>query len=231
MTGQPLSLYVHLPFCEARCTYCGCMTIITRRREVAATISGLPRTRDRDARERAATAPAGRSASLGRRHADLSERRADRASARCVIARHFDIAPVERKRRSKSIRASRRAEQLRVLRSLGFNRLSMGVQDFTPEVQEAIGRHQSGTARRASSMTTRAAIGFDSDQPRSDLRPAASEPDIVLANAVNGIAMRPNRIAVYSYAHVPWLRPHQKPIDVSDLPQRDAELRADGRGD
>jgi oxygen-independent coproporphyrinogen-3 oxidase len=138
-----------------------------------------------------------------------------------TIAAHFDLAPdAEVAIEIDPRRAS--PEQLDLLRNLGFNRLSMGVQDFTPEVQEAINRRQSEDLTRSIYDYARG-IGFDSINfdliyglPRQTLGRFKE----TLASVV---AMRPERIAVYSYAHVPWLRPHQRQIDARTLP--DAGLK------
>ncbi len=217
---EPLSLYVHLPFCEARCSYCGCMVIITQKREVAA--------RYLQYLEREIAMLAG---ALGSRrrlvqhhwgggtptYLDVDQiRRLDAA-----VRRHFDLDPDAEKAIEIDPRVTTRA-QLDLLRALGFNRLSMGVQDFTPEVQEAISRHQ--TERQTRDLFEYArGIGFDSINvdliyglPRQQLDTFARTLDSV-------VDLRPDRIAVYSYAHVPWLRPHQKTIDATELP--DAELK------
>jgi len=213
--GEPLSLYVHLPFCEARCTYCACMTIITRKREVAA------RYLDYLEREIAMLA-----AHLGGRRqvvqyhwgggtpTYLTLAQIERLYG--TVARHFDIDRDGETAVEIDPRVTTR-EQLHLLRSLGFNRLSMGVQDFTPEVQEAIGRRQPEALTRDLHEYARA-IGFDAINidliyglPRQTL-------DTFTRTLRSVVAMRPDRVAVYSYAHVPWLRPHQARIDKSTLP-------------
>lgn len=219
-TQEPLSLYVHLPFCEARCSYCGCMVIVTQKREVAV--------RYLDYLEREIAMLAGQLG--GRRrlvqhhwgggtptYLDLDQiRRLDE-----TVRRHFDVDPDAEKAIEIDPRVTTRG-QLDLLRALGFNRLSMGVQDFTPEVQDAIGRRQTEQQTRDLFAYARG-IGFDSINvdliyglPRQQLGTFSRTLDSV-------VELRPNRIAVYSYAHVPWLRPHQKAIDVSALP--DAELK------
>ncbi len=217
---EPLSLYVHLPFCEARCSYCGCMVIITQKREVAV------RYLDYLEREVAMLArQLGGRRRLVQHHwgggtptyLDLAQiRRLDE-----TVTRHFDFDPEAEKAIEIDPRVTTR-EQLDLLRRLGFNRLSMGVQDFTPEVQEAIGRHQTEQQTRDLFAYARD-IGFDSINvdliyglPRQQLDTFARTLDSV-------VALRPDRIAVYSYAHVPWLRPHQKTIDPGELP--DAALK------
>ena len=219
---DPLSLYLHLPFCEARCSYCGCMVIITQKREVAA--------RYLDYLEREIAMVAG---ALGNRRrvvqhhwgggtpTYLTPEQISRVHA--TIARYFEFDPTAERAIEIDPRVTTN-EQIELLRGLGFNRLSMGVQDFTPEVQEAIRRRQSEASTRSLFDFARAA-GFDSINldliyglPRQSLVTFRE----TLASVVD---MRPNRIAVYSYAHVPWLRPNQKEINAADLP--DASLKFD----
>ncbi len=225
MVDQPLSLYVHLPFCEERCLYCGCMTIITQRRDVAG--------RYLDYLEREiellANALQGRRIVIqhhwgGGTPTYLSVEQIEHLHG--VISGHFAVQVEAETAIEIDPRVTTR-EQLRTLRSLGFNRLSMGVQDFTPEVQAAIGRHQPEHSTRMLYDYARS-IGFDSINldliyglPRQNLTSFAHTLSTVTA-------MRPDRIAVYSYAHVPWLRPHQKRIDAAELPQRDVKVQLVG---
>ncbi|HEX6974662.1 MAG TPA: radical SAM protein, partial [Vicinamibacterales bacterium] len=155
----PLSLYTHLPFCEARCSYCGCMVIITQKREVAVRYLAY----------------------LEREIALLAEHLGPR---RRIVQHHWGggtptyLSPDQMQRlhdtvsryfefdadAEKAIEIDPRVtthEQLDLLRALGFNRLSMGVQDFTPEVQEAINRHQTERQTRELYEYARS-IGFDS---------------------------------------------------------------------
>jgi oxygen-independent coproporphyrinogen III oxidase len=225
MNDQPLSLYVHLPFCEERCLYCGCMTIITHRREVA---DRYLQYLEREI-EMLADALQGRQMVVqhhwgGGTPTYLTVQQIQRLHS--VISRHFAVQVDAETAIEIDPRVTTR-EQLRTLRSLGFNRLSLGVQDFTPEVQEAIGRYQGERATRELYDYARS-IGFDSINvdliyglPRQELSSFARTLSEVTA-------MRPDRIAVYSYAHVPWLRPHQKQIQVADLPDRDVKLQLIG---
>ena len=217
---DPVSLYVHLPFCAEQCTYCGCTMIVGRTEDLAARYLCYVE------RELALLA-----AHLGTRRRIVQHHwgggtptyltSAQLATLHEAVTRHFDIDDTAEQAIEIDPRVTTR-EQLLVLRSLGFNRLSMGVQDFAPDVQKAIGRRQSASATRDLFDFARAA-GFASINldlvyglPRQTL-PGFEK---TLASIV---AMRPDRVAVYSYAHVPWLRPHQRRIDVSDLP--DAELK------
>jgi oxygen-independent coproporphyrinogen-3 oxidase len=212
---EPLSIYVHLPFCEERCSYCGCAVIATRKREVAATYLEYL------AKEAALLAKA-----LGTRrrvvqmhwgggtptYLSVEQLR----SLYATLSRHFDFAPDAERAIEIDPRVTT-GEQLTVLRELGFNRLSMGVQDFACEVQAAIGRRQSENQTRGLFEFARG-LGFASIN--IDLvygLPHQGVPSFsrTLASIVG---LRPDRIAVYSYAHVPWLRPSQKAIRLEDLP-------------
>jgi len=213
---EPLSLYVHLPFCEERCAYCGCTVIATKKRDVAATYL------DYLAREIGMLA-----AQLGgRRHVVqyhwgggtptyLNLEQIARLDA--TIRRHFDIGTDAECAIEVDPRVTTR-EQLTLLRRLGFNRLSFGVQDFTETVQEAIRRRQPEAETRALYWFARDA-GFDAINfdlvyglPRQTV-------DTFRRTLASVTDMLPDRVAVYSYAHIPWLRPNQKAIDSRELPE------------
>ena len=219
--SAPLSLYVHLPFCSERCTFCGCMVVITQKPEVSAKYLGYLH------RELEMLA-----AALGsRRHllqyhwgggtptylsvkqmADLHER----------VVRHFTLDPgaevaIEIDPRVTSV------EQLRLLRDMGFNRLSLGVQDFAPDVQVAVNRVQSEAETRAIFDEARR-LGFGSINidliyglPLQTRSSFSQTIDTV-------VDMRPDRVAVYLYAHVPWIRAHQKRLDTDAIPTGDRKL-------
>jgi len=220
-TSTPISLYLHLPFCEERCAFCGCSVIITKKREIAAEYLAYLH------RELAMLAEA-----IGERrqvvqyhwgggtptYLSLSQI----ASLQAVVASHFDIqdgaeVAIEVDPRVTSV------EQLALLRDLGFNRLSLGVQDFTPEVQEAVNRIQSESLTRTLFDAARG-LGFESINidliyglPLQTRASFGTTVDAV-------VAMRPDRVAVYSYAHVPWIRGHQKYLNPSDLPPAERKI-------
>ncbi len=217
---EPLGLYVHLPFCQRRCTYCGCNVVITQRRAVARTYLEA----------------------LALEIADVARRLGERRRVTqlhwgggtptylwpeqirelgSLLHETFDIDPeaelaVEVDPRVTTVR------HLRALRDIGFNRISLGVQDFTPAVQVAIGRLQDHDATVELVAEARA-LGF-----------ASVNVDLIygLPHQAIGtfretlrqvVAIRPERVAVYGYAHMPWLKPHQRTIDEKTLP--DARTR------
>ena len=216
----PLSLYLHVPFCESRCAYCGCAVIATAKREVAATYLEYLQ------RELAMLAGA-----LGSRRrvvqchwgggtpTYLSP--AQIAQLDAAVARHFDVAPDAEKAIEIDPRVTT-PRQLALLRRLGFNRLSFGVQDFDEHVQHAIGRHQTEAQTRSLYWAARDA-GFESIN--FDLvYGLPSQTAASFARTLAGVVdLLPHRIAVYSYAHVPWMRPHQKSIDAKALPDARAK--------
>ena len=225
MAEQPLSLYVHLPFCEERCLYCGCMTIITQRREVAGRyLVYLEREIEMlaEALQRRRTVVQHHWG--GGTPTYLTVEQIEHLHA--VISRHFAVQVDAETAIEIDPRVTTRA-QLRTLRALGFNRLSMGVQDFAPEVQNAIGRLQPERVTRELYDYARS-IGFNSinlDLIYGLPRQNVTSFQRTLATVIE---MRPDRIAVYSYAHVPWLRPHQKHIAAAELPQREVKLQLIG---
>jgi oxygen-independent coproporphyrinogen-3 oxidase len=225
---SPLSFYAHLPFCRERCSFCGCSVIITRKSEVAA------RYLDYLYREIALLAEA-----LGGRRRVVQYHWGggtptylapeQMRELHAAVTRHFDIdaageVAVEIDPRVTS------GEQLELLREMGFNRLSMGVQDFTPEVQRAVNRIQPEADTRVLFERARR-LGFQSINvdliyglPLQTVESFGRAVDAV-------IAMRPDRLAVYSFAYVPWIRAHQKGIRTEELPapERKLELFVEAR--
>ncbi|MDO8837108.1 MAG: oxygen-independent coproporphyrinogen III oxidase [Vicinamibacterales bacterium] len=217
----PLSLYLHLPFCEERCTFCGCMVIITRKRDVAA------RYLDYVERELAMLAEA-----LGPRRRIAQYHWGggtptyitpdQMVQLHAAVSRHFTVDDGAEMAIEVDPRVTTTAH-IDTLRRLGFNRLSMGVQDFTPEVQIAVNRVQSEPDTRRLYEYARAA-GFTSINidmiyglPFQTVASFGRAVDAV-------IAMRPDRLAVYSFALVPWVRAHQKGIDAAALPDAEGKI-------
>jgi oxygen-independent coproporphyrinogen-3 oxidase len=223
--ADPLSLYLHLPFCRERCTFCGCNVIITQKPGVAdAYLDDLER------------------------EVDLI---ADRLKGRTHLVQHHwgggtpTYLTVEQMRRVWTMITGRfpldpgaevaievdprvtTRRQAELLRELGFNRISMGVQDFDPDVQEAVNRYQTFNQTRDLHRYMRelgfASINFDFIYGLPHQTAASFRKTIDLA-----IELRPDRVAVYSYAFVPWIKAHQKAIRLEDLPPRELKLQLFG---
>lgn len=212
---EPLSVYMHLPFCEERCSYCGCFVVITKHREVTDRYLDYL---EREIDLLAAHLPDRRQVSQlhwgGGTPTYFSADQLARLHHR--FRRHFIVTPEAEIGVEIDPRVTSR-EHLTVLRSLGFNRLSMGVQDFAPEVQEAVNRVQSYELTRALVDHARA-LGFRSINidliyglPFQTTTGFARTLDQVLT-------MRPERVAVYSFAFVPWMKAHMKHLPEESLP-------------
>jgi len=218
-----LSLYVHVPFCFSPCFYCGCTRIITRERAKGEAYM------QRLYREIELTAPL---FDRDRRVVQLhlgggTPNFLDAAQMGEMIeslAQHFSLS-TERSREFGIELDPRYADAayVRALGELGFNRLSVGIQDFDPAVQEAVNRHQS-EAQTAAAIEAARAAGFCSVSV--DL--IYGLPNQTLAGFARTlksvIALRPDRIAAYSYAHLPELFKAQRQLDASLLPDAATKL-------
>jgi oxygen-independent coproporphyrinogen-3 oxidase len=207
----PLSLYTHLPFCEALCFFCGCTVVITGSRHTLedAYLDALEREIDWVA-DRAGTGRPVAQFHLGggtpTYFAPARLRRlVEKFRSRFPFAADAEIG-VEVDPRVTT------PEHLSTLSQLGFNRLSMGVQDFDPRVQAAINRVQPYKDTRRLVEEARG-LGFPS--VNMDLifglpfQTAASFSETI--DKVLSIA--PDRLAVYSYANVPWMKKHQRVLE------------------
>ncbi|HZW52159.1 MAG TPA: oxygen-independent coproporphyrinogen III oxidase, partial [Rudaea sp.] len=221
---RPLSLYVHVPFCLSPCFYCGCTRIITRDK------GRTPIYMQRLFREIELTAPLfDRDRSVLQLHfgggtpnfldagqmSELLE----------TLAQHFSFS--RDPRREFGIELDPRfcdAAYVHALAPLGFNRVSVGIQDFDPEVQAAVNRIQSVAQTRAVLDAARES-GFRSTSvdliyglPKQTLAGFARTLDEV-------IALQPDRVAAYAYAHLPKLFKAQNQIHAADLPDTATRLR------
>jgi oxygen-independent coproporphyrinogen-3 oxidase len=221
-TPRPLSIYVHVPFCARPCFYCGCSKIITRnpahaeqylqrlRREIE--LQGALFARRRTVLQLHFGGGTPTYLTMAQL-AILFER----------LGRHFSIDRSER--REFSIEIDPRTLEphtLSALAELGFNRLSLGVQDFDPRVQRAVNREQSPEQIEQCMVQARAlsyrSVSFDLiyGLPLQTVESFGQTLDTV-------IRMRPDRIATYGYAHMPRLFKAQRAIRTEQLP--DAETR------
>jgi oxygen-independent coproporphyrinogen-3 oxidase len=218
---EPLSVYVHRPFCRELCLFCGCNVVISRN---VNRYDGY----------------------LDRLETEFETVRASGVGARRVRQYHWgggtptqlDLARLERVQTAfeKTFRLDADAEvaievdprvttreQIAFLADHGFNRVSMGVQDFEPAVQEAIQRVQSeGETRDVIAAAREHGIG----SVNADLiyglplqTPASFERTVERV-----LDIRPERVALFHYAHVPWLKRHQTAMDLADAPEMDVKF-------
>jgi oxygen-independent coproporphyrinogen-3 oxidase len=218
---EPLSIYVHIPFCHRMCSYCGCNVVVARHVERADPYL--------DAIEREAEIAAGH---LGARRTTsrlhlgggtptfLDEPRLERLWR--ALTRHFRIADgAELAIEVDPVVTSR--GQIALLAGLGFRRLSLGVQDFDPAVQSAIGRHQTLHETRAVIEHARA-VGFSSVNLDLIYGLPRQTPASWRRTLSDAISLSPDRTAVFSFAYVPDAKPHQRRLPVADIPHGRAKL-------
>jgi oxygen-independent coproporphyrinogen-3 oxidase len=216
-----LSLYVHLPFCENLCHFCGCMTVITKDhsrsqeyvetllQEIDRVASLLPQ------KMKVSQLHFGGGTPNFLQPEELKQI-VDRARTL------FDFLPDAEVAIEMHPRTSTK-EFCEMLAALNFNRISLGVQDFDPKVQKLINRHQSYemTADMIALLRTLGFSSFNFDLiyglPGQTFETWSRTLEQVLQ-------LKPNRLAVYSYAHVPWLKPYQRSFEDKDLPEPQTKL-------
>jgi oxygen-independent coproporphyrinogen-3 oxidase len=202
----PVSLYMHIPFCESLCLFCACNVIIQKDKAVAPPYLGILK------RE------------LGRVGRSVSKERS-------VVQFHWgggtptyltpaqieDLFGAAREQFTFATDAEIGIEvdprvttsaHLETLRRLGFNRLSMGIQDFHPEVQKAIHRIQPFEMTRDLIATART-LGFDSVNVDLIYGLPHQTPERFGETVEQILELAPDRVALFSYAHVPWLKKQQ----------------------
>jgi oxygen-independent coproporphyrinogen-3 oxidase len=220
--SQPLSLYVHLPFCENVCYYCACNKVVTRERARSAKY-----VRHLEQELALAGALAGDSRTLSELHwgggtPTFLAREEMSALMRAIEANFARGAKAEY-----SIEVDPRSAPpgtMAFLAGLGFNRVSIGVQDFDPAVQKAVHRVQGEELTRRVIAEARES-GFHSVNldliyglPRQTLDSFNRTLDKVLL-------LDPDRIALYSYAHLPGLFKPQRRIAEAELPSAESKLQ------
>jgi len=203
---RPLSLYMHLPFCESLCLFCGCNVVISKKHGVSHPY-------------------------LAKLEWEIGQIASRIDGARPVVQFHWgggtptymspsqleDLFLYTRQRfqfapdAEIGIEVDPRVtteEQVRTLRRLGFNRISMGVQDFNPLVQETVHRIQPYDVTKRLLDLCRS-LGFDSINIDLIYGLPHQTPESFVESVDKVIGMSPDRVAMFSYAHVPWLKKQQ----------------------
>lgn len=218
---EDLSLYFHLPFCRSRCWFCGCTTVITTNQGASGNYLGYLE------RELELMAPM-----LGRERKVVQLHWGGgsptfllpgeiRALGRSIASRFDFSADLEAGVEIDPRGLTR--EHVAAFREAGFNRASVGVQDFNPEVQKAVHRLQS-EEETARTLFWLRELGFSSlniDLIYGLPYQTAASFERTLEKV---IAMRPDRLAVFNYAHVPWLKPAQSIFKALPTPEVKLEL-------
>jgi oxygen-independent coproporphyrinogen-3 oxidase len=212
-----LSLYFHIPFCATACFYCGCNRIATKNRAHARPyLDRLKRELELQAQHFDTTRPVTQLHWGGGTPTFLSH--GEMAELMAATARHFRLLPDAQAEYSIEVDPREAStETIGVLRDIGFNRLSIGVQDFDPRVQHATNRIQPLDVTRAV-MTAARDKGFKSISadliyglPHQSVESFTSTLDTM-------IELAPDRLSVFGYAHMPALFKMQRRIDETALP-------------
>ena len=218
---KPVSLYVHIPFCNVICYYCGCNKVITKdtgkadeyltylEKEMALLAPHL------HGRHKLAQLHFG-----GGTPTFLSDEQLERVF--CLIRQHFELLPAGEYSIEIDPRKVSR-ESVFKLGELGFNRMSVGIQDFDPKVQAAVNRIQTVEETREVIDAARAA-GFKSISvdliyglPHQSVESIKPTLDTVLS-------LSPDRLALYHYAHLPHIFKPQRRIDTNAVPSSEEKL-------
>ena len=211
----PLSVYVHIPFCESVCYYCACNKVITKHHERAA---GYLDALDTEIGLVRAALGAGQQVSQlhfgGGSPTFLADDQLDRVVA--SLRRAFRITASA----EMSIEVDPRTVtpmRLAHLRQLGFNRISFGVQDFDPQVQQAVHRVQPFESVRELMKSARAQ-GFESINADLIYGLPRQTPESFARTVAQIGELRPDRVALYAYAHLPQRFKPQRRIVAGELP-------------
>jgi oxygen-independent coproporphyrinogen III oxidase len=221
-TRLPLSLYFHLPFCDTLCYFCGCTMLISNdRRKIHQYVEYLKKEIDLVAGK------------LDRRKYIVTQMHWGGGSPThllpeeieelgALIRTRFDFDP----NAEISIEVDPRGfgeAHASALQAVGFNRASVGVQDFFPDTQWAINRIQSYdlTSNVVKMLRRNGIESINIDLiyglPYQTIGTFRSTLDQVLS-------LKPDRLAVYNFAYVPWVKPHQKVIQIETLPEADRKI-------
>ena len=212
------SLYFHLPFCESLCTFCACNTVITRDHgreegyvELLSTEWNLYLDRVPALAERPLLGVhlgGGTPTFFAKENLErilkpiLSQTRIDQNRFEASV----EVHPGHTTR-----------DQLNLLHELGFTRISIGVQDFDPEVQRLVNRHQPYEVTRSVTEAARE-LGYTSVNYDLIYGLPRQNPERFRETVEKTINLRPDRIALYSFARVPWIKPAQRSYKDEDLP-------------
>lgn len=215
-----ISLYIHLPFCESLCTYCGCNTRITVNHNVEMPYINALLKEWSLYLDLFKTKPAIKELHLGGgtptffspAHLRQLISGVLSGAALCSDAElSFEAHP-----------ANTTAEHLQTLYSLGFRRISLGIQDFDPKVQQVINRVQ--RVEDIERVTAQArATGYTSVNYDLIYGLPFQTAESMISTIGRTVALHPDRIAFYSYAHVPWIKPGQRMFTEADLPSGNAK--------
>ncbi len=220
---NPLSLYFHIPFCDTVCYYCGCNKIITANKQHATPyLEALHKEIIMQAEYVDKSRPVHQLHWGGGTPTYINDQQMSELMT--VTRQHFNLLTDDSGEYSIEIHPqSVTPARMQHIRSLGFNRVSLGIQDFNPEVQTAVNRFNSKEEVEALINSSRK-LGFHSISvdliyglPKQTIKSFTATLDSV-------IELRPDRLSLFNYAHMPHIFKVQKQINVSDLPEPQEKL-------
>ncbi len=221
--GKPLSLYLHVPFCDTICYYCACNKINTgNKKHAEGYIERLVREMAMQAAHLEGSHPVEQLHFGGGTPTFLDDDQLGRVFAH--LREHFELTDDDT--RDYSIEIDPRGlpvSRVAALAALGFNRMSIGVQDFDPAVQEAVNRIQSEAETRAVVEAARA-NGFGSINVDLIYGLPLQTPAGFDRTLDRVMALAPDRISLYNYAHLPERFKTQRQIKADDLPGPETKL-------
>ena len=222
-SGRPLSLYFHIPFCDTVCFYCACNKVVTKdrtraggylerlHREIAMQGELFDKTRTVDQLHWGGGTPTFIS------HQEMEE-------LMRVTGEHFNLRDDDSGEYSIEIDPREvSAETIAVLRRIGFNRMSMGVQDFDPKVQAAVNRNQTERQTMAALEAARDE-GFKSMSLDLIYGLPFQSAESFRHTLEKVLTISPDRLSIFNYAHLPELFKPQRRIDADDLPAPQEKL-------
>lgn len=222
---KPLSLYFHIPFCKTMCLFCGCSVVLNRKPErQSAYLSHLLKEIELVASHFSSKRAVNQLHLGGGTPTSLTEEEFEQLMRK--IEMHFTLtedAEISIEIDPRTVFADQ-GRKLAQLRKLGFNRVSFGVQDLDPTVQEAIRRRQSEEMTALTYYKARE-LGFQGINMDLIYGLPYQTAEQFARTAEKILAFKPDRIAFYSYAKIPWLKEHQKAIPDATLPSTEEKFR------
>jgi oxygen-independent coproporphyrinogen-3 oxidase len=221
-SAEPVSLYLHIPFCKQLCLFCGCFTKITSHYEAVQEYLELLMREIEQVGDRIGRRLKVEHIHFGGGSPTILEP-ADFTRLMDVLYDRFTIEPwaeiaIEIDPRTLS------REKCESYAYNGVNRVSLGVQDFSPQVQNAVNREQPYELV-ANAVAQLREAGIDSINLDLMYGLPYQTVESVAATAKLALTLDPQRLAVFGYAHVPWMRKHQRVLDEMPLPGPDERVR------
>lgn len=217
----PLSLYIHIPFCESLCFFCGCNKIVTKHHERSEEyLKYLEKEIQLHIAELGGRPMVSQLHLGGGSPTFFSDIEITKLM---TLLRHYFTLPAEGEYSIEIDPRTVNDSRLRYLKTLGFNRVSFGVQDFDPEVQKAVHRIQS-TEQVFELVQAARKYGYDSVNVDLIYGLPKQNPTSFAATLRKIVDLKPDRIALYGYAHLPERFKPQRRISANELPKADQKI-------